>query len=77
MVPDGRFIAFVRFASPPTAAELVVIPALGGAERTIATIFPAPIPRDIRPIGNLSWTPDEDGLPLVARHHPTAREASG
>jgi Tol biopolymer transport system component len=56
--PDGRFIAFVRFASPPTAADLVVIPAHGGAERTIATIFPAPIPRDIRPIGNLSWTPD-------------------
>ena len=56
--PDGRFIAFVRFASPPTAADLVVIPALGGAETTIATIFPAPIPRDVRPIGNLSWTPD-------------------
>jgi Tol biopolymer transport system component len=56
--PDGRFIAFVRFASPPTAADLVVIPALGGAERPIATIFPAPIPRDVRPISNLSWTPD-------------------
>ena len=56
--PDGRFIAFVRFASPTTAADLVVIPALGGAEKTIATIFPAPIPRDVRPIGNLSWTPD-------------------
>jgi Tol biopolymer transport system component/DNA-binding winged helix-turn-helix (wHTH) protein len=56
--PDGRFIAFVRFASPPAAADLVVIPALGGAEKTIATIFPAPIPRDIRPIANLSWTPD-------------------
>jgi Tol biopolymer transport system component/DNA-binding winged helix-turn-helix (wHTH) protein len=56
--PDGRFIAFVRFASPATAADVVVIPALGGAEKTIATIFPAPIPRDVRPIGNLSWTPD-------------------
>ncbi|MGH9372194.1 MAG: winged helix-turn-helix domain-containing protein [Vicinamibacterales bacterium] len=56
--PDGRFIAFVRFAWPATAADLVVIPALGGAERTIATIFPAPIPRDVRPISNLSWTPD-------------------
>ena len=61
--PDGRSIAFVRFASPSTAADLVaadlvVIPAHGGAEKTIATIFPAPIPRDIRPIGNLSWTPD-------------------
>ena len=56
--PDGRFIAFVRFASPPTTADLVVIPALGGAEKTIATFSPPPIPRDIRPIGNLSWTPD-------------------
>ncbi len=56
--PDGRFIAFMRFGSPPTAADLVVIPAHGGAERTIGTIFPAPIPRDVRPIGNLSWTPD-------------------
>jgi Tol biopolymer transport system component/DNA-binding winged helix-turn-helix (wHTH) protein len=56
--PDGRFIAFIRFALPGGGADLVVIPALGGAERTIATIFLAPIPQDVRPISNLSWTPD-------------------
>ena len=69
--PDGRFIAFVRFASPPTAADLVVIPAHGGAERTIATIFPAPIPRDIRPIANLSWTPDGRWLAFGGRTSPS------
>ena len=56
--PDGRFIAFLRFTSLDTAADLVVIPALGGAERTIATIAPVPIPPSFRPISNLSWTPD-------------------
>ena len=56
--PDGRFIAFIRFMPPNEAADLVVIPALGGAERTISTIFPVPIPPSVRPISNLSWTPD-------------------
>ena len=55
--PDGRFIAFIRFTSPDTA-DLIVIPALGGAERTIATIVPVPIPPSFRPISNLSWPPD-------------------
>ena len=55
---DGRFIAFMRFASPEQTADVVVIPALGGAERTIATIFPTPVPRRVRPLNNLSWTPD-------------------
>ena len=56
--PDGRFIAFIRFTSPNTAGDLMVIPALGGAERTVAAIFPMPIPRTVRQVGNLSWTPD-------------------
>ncbi len=66
--PDGRFIAFIRFftpdsrsssaSSPNTPADLVVIPAHGGAEKTIATVFPPPIPPSVRPISNLSWTPD-------------------
>jgi Tol biopolymer transport system component/DNA-binding winged helix-turn-helix (wHTH) protein len=56
--PDGRFIAFIRFASPNEGADLVVMPGHGGAERTIATIFPMPIPRTVRQVGNLSWTPD-------------------
>jgi len=56
--PDGRFIAFLRVASPYAAADLIVIPAHGGAEKTIATIFPPPIPSSVRPLSNLSWTPD-------------------
>ena len=56
--PDGRFIAFIRFTSTNTAGDLMVIPALGGAERTVAAIFPMPIPRTVRQVGNLSWTPD-------------------
>jgi Tol biopolymer transport system component/DNA-binding winged helix-turn-helix (wHTH) protein len=55
--PDGRYIAFIRFTAPD-AAYLVVIPAHGGAERTVAAIFPPPIPPSVRPISNLSWTPD-------------------
>jgi Tol biopolymer transport system component len=56
--PDGRFIAFIRFTAPNTAADLVVVPALGGAEKTIAAIFPLPIPPSVRPTSNLSWSPD-------------------
>ena len=56
--PDGRFLAFIRFASPNEGADLVVMPGHGGAERTIATIFPMPIPRTVREVANLSWTPD-------------------
>ena len=71
--PDGRFIAFIRFASPNTAADLVVIPALGGAERTIATVFPVPIPPSFRPINNLSWTPDGKWLAFGGATSPDGR----
>jgi Tol biopolymer transport system component/DNA-binding winged helix-turn-helix (wHTH) protein len=53
--PDVRFIAFIRFTSEGGGADLVVSPALGGAERTIATIFPS---KRNRAVSNLSWTPD-------------------
>jgi Tol biopolymer transport system component/DNA-binding winged helix-turn-helix (wHTH) protein len=56
--PDGRFIAFLRMTSSLGPSDLIVIPALGGAERTIATLFPPGIPHRVRPVGNLSWTPD-------------------
>ena len=52
--PDGRSVAFMRFASANAAAYLVVIPAQGGAERTIATIFPMPI-KPSTPTSNLSF----------------------
>jgi serine/threonine protein kinase/dipeptidyl aminopeptidase/acylaminoacyl peptidase len=53
--PNGARIAFLRFASE-RAAELMVIPALGGAERRIATVYP--VHSWDRPISNLAWTPD-------------------
>ncbi len=53
--PNGARIAFLRFTSE-SAAELMVIPALGGAERKIATVYPVRA-RD-RPFPNLAWTPD-------------------
>ena len=65
--PDGRFIAFLRFISPSArsggparagAADLIVVPALGGAERTVATISPSFVNRRARPLRLLTWTPD-------------------
>jgi Tol biopolymer transport system component/DNA-binding winged helix-turn-helix (wHTH) protein len=60
--PDGRFVAFIRFTSSDTVGDLVVIPAHGGAETTIATLFLPGIPPSVRPLSNLSWTPDEKWL---------------
>ena len=53
--PNGDRIAFLRRTSESTA-ELIVIPALRGAEERIATISPG-YSRN-RPFNNLSWTPD-------------------
>jgi serine/threonine protein kinase/sugar lactone lactonase YvrE len=57
--PNGAQIAFLRF-TVDNAADLIVIPALGGAERKIATVYPWTI-RD-RAAGNISWTPDGEFL---------------
>jgi Tol biopolymer transport system component/predicted Ser/Thr protein kinase len=55
--PDGAQIAFLRFRSERSdTADLIVIPALGGAERKIATVHP--VYSWDRPFSNLSWTPD-------------------
>ena len=53
--PNGARIAFLRFTSE-RAAELMVIPALGGAERRIATVYP--VQSWDMPFPNLAWTPD-------------------
>lgn len=53
--PDGAQIAFFRFTTG-RAADLMVIPALGGAERKIATVYP--VYSWDRPFHNLAWTPD-------------------
>jgi Tol biopolymer transport system component/DNA-binding winged helix-turn-helix (wHTH) protein len=56
--PDGRLVAFFRLTSLPPAADLIVIPALGGAEKTIATFSPSAMPSKGDPFRDLSWTPD-------------------
>ena len=53
--PDGAQIAFLRFISTE-AADLMVIPALGGAERKIASIHP--VRSWDRAFPKLSWMPD-------------------
>jgi eukaryotic-like serine/threonine-protein kinase len=53
--PNGARIAFLRLTSE-RAAELMVIPALGGAERRIATVYP--VQSWDMPFPNLAWTPD-------------------
>ena len=53
--PNGRSIAFFRFTSQ-TAADLIVMPALGGGERRLATV--RPVLSRTRPFRNLAWTPD-------------------
>ena len=48
--PDGRWIAFLRGRAP--MAELILIPALGGAERVVATIYPRV---SILPYVDIDW----------------------
>ena len=67
--PDGRFIAFVRDLSREKSAVLV-IPALGGPERTIAEIFNPSVAQ--LPIPNLAWSPDGKWLAVSDRDSPTA-----
>jgi Tol biopolymer transport system component/DNA-binding winged helix-turn-helix (wHTH) protein len=55
--PDGQRIAFLRFAANDSA-DLFVVPALGGAERRVATIAPSYGTPRFRPMSDLSWTPD-------------------
>ena len=57
--PKGDRIAFLRRTSEDSA-ELIVVPALRGAERRIATVSPG-YGRN-RPFNNLSWTPDGNWL---------------
>ena len=57
--PGGARIAFFRSISD-SAADLMVIPALGGAERRIATVYP--VNGGPRSFANLSWMPDGQWL---------------
>jgi Tol biopolymer transport system component/predicted Ser/Thr protein kinase len=59
--PDGRTIAFARRVGDES--HVVMIPALGGPERTLAR-FNIKRTASIRPVGLISWSPD--GKSLVA-----------
>ena len=57
--PDGRSIAFMR-EEPDGREAVMLIPALGGAERKLAEVF-------IRLGGRLCWTPDSQHLIVGGR----------
>jgi Tol biopolymer transport system component/DNA-binding winged helix-turn-helix (wHTH) protein len=59
--PDGRYIAFLRYSTGNTAS-ILLIPALGGAERKVADVKVIGfVPRGTR---NLSWSADGKHLAL-------------
>ncbi len=62
--PDGRTIAFLRWASPTDReVDVMVVPALGGAaERRVATVAIRPT---ALPLKRLSWTPDGRWLAIA------------
>jgi Tol biopolymer transport system component/DNA-binding winged helix-turn-helix (wHTH) protein len=66
--PDGRHIAFLRM--PPRAvagpADLFVMPALGGAERRVASVTVI----TSRWLSELAWTPDSKWLAIGGRLSP-------
>jgi Tol biopolymer transport system component len=68
--PDGHFIAFARWVLGGPTGEVLIIPALGGAERKVSE-FPIPFkPSEYWPGG--CWTPDGRSIVL-----PTAGESLG
>jgi Tol biopolymer transport system component/DNA-binding winged helix-turn-helix (wHTH) protein len=68
--PDGQRIAFVR-RRPGRAIEAYVMPALGGAEKRVASLFLDSSRRSTR----LSWSPD--GKSIVIGGKPSASEPFG
>ena len=73
--PDGRFIAFQRYVTP-TTADVMVIPALGGAERKIASIVAEPWGMGLsRELSALAWTPDSHWLAFSSG--PSSDEPQG
>jgi hypothetical protein len=63
--PDGISIAFVR-QHAPAGFKVMLIPAAGGAERSVATCHTA---WDRRAGSYLAWTPDGRGLMVLQREY--------
>jgi Tol biopolymer transport system component len=66
--PDGRFVAFLR-GKPGERAAVLVVPALGGPEGTLAEVAAAPDPSSGWSAGGsyLSWSPDSTHLLIMDR----------
>jgi len=62
--PDGRLIAFERYIEGGKTA-ILVIPALGGGERRVATLDLRGAQQRTR--GNLAWTPDGQWIAVGGR----------
>ena len=68
--PDGRQIAFLRFGSQSEgAADVMLVPPIGGPERTLARIDSLIDRQRWRSLG-LAWSPDGKQLALVGRDSP-------
>jgi Tol biopolymer transport system component/DNA-binding winged helix-turn-helix (wHTH) protein len=63
--PDGRYIAFLRYLSSGQEAAVLLVPALGGAERKIAEVFPSGFN-----CTDLTWSPDGNSLVMSDRNSP-------
>ena len=73
--PDGRQIAFMRFGSQPEgAADVMLVPPIGGSERKLAQIDSPRIDVDNRVWRwnsyGLAWSPDGKQLAVVGRDSP-------
>ncbi len=68
--PDGRQIAFLRFGSQSEgAADVMLVPPIGGPERTLARIDSLLDRQRWRSLG-LAWSPDGKQLAVVGRDSP-------
>jgi Tol biopolymer transport system component len=64
--PDGRYIAFLRQSAE--GSEFYLIPALGGAERKLAKIFPYQVPSDG---SSQYYSPDGKYLAVPDKNSPS------
>jgi serine/threonine protein kinase len=62
--PDGNWIAFLREVPGGGAQRVVLIPALGGPERTLGQVVGPP---NVAPHQNPAWSPDGKSLTLYDR----------
>jgi len=68
--PDDRYIAFRRTSE--NASTLLLVPTLGGAERTVAALPRGGFPLDLYIWGGLAWTPDSKWLISTMKESPQA-----